>query len=166
MGKTGNVRAGYRARRSRRELHERYATVDRSFSRWTSSEAYKCTESRTICRPDPQEELSPGVRDRLIEDPDPEHGCGSLDREHELGSFPCSVQLEDRLSVCVSDAREDVILGDAVFTNNYTVDGEQVNERSAVGTNNSDLGDECIEPSHAEALCNLTNLVGTENHSM
>jgi hypothetical protein len=42
------------------------------------------TESRTICRPDRQEELSPGVRDRLIGDPDPEHGCGSLDRENEL----------------------------------------------------------------------------------
>jgi hypothetical protein len=46
MGKTGNVRSGSRARRSRRELHERYVTVDRSFIRRTSSEAYKCTESR------------------------------------------------------------------------------------------------------------------------
>jgi hypothetical protein len=41
-----------------------------------------------------------------------------------------------------------------------------VDERSAVGTKNSDLGDECIEPSHSEALCNLTNSVGTENYSM
>jgi hypothetical protein len=53
-----------------------------------------------------------------------------------------------------------------VFTNNDTVDGEQVNERSAVGSDNSDLGDECIEPSHAEALCNTKNTVGTENYSM
>jgi hypothetical protein len=70
MGKTGNVRSGSRARRSRRELHGRFVTVDRSFSRRTSSEAYKCTESRTICRLDPQEELFPGVRDKLIGDPD------------------------------------------------------------------------------------------------
>jgi hypothetical protein len=41
-----------------------------------------------------------------------------------------------------------------------------VDERSAVGSDNSDLGDECIEPSHAEALCNTTNSVGTENYSM
>jgi hypothetical protein len=76
------------------------------------------------------------------------------------------VQLDDRLSVCVSEAKNDVILGDEVFTNNDTVDGEQVDERSAVGTENSDLGDKCIEPSHAEALCNITNSVGTENYSM
>jgi hypothetical protein len=76
------------------------------------------------------------------------------------------VQLDDRLSVCVSEATEDVILGDAVFTNNDTVDGEQADESSAVGTDNSDLGDECIETSHAEALCNITNSVGTENYSM
>jgi hypothetical protein len=157
MGKTGNVRSGSRARRSRRELHERYVTVDRSVSRRTSSEAYKYTESSTICRPDPQEELSPGVRDMLMGVPDPEHGCGTLDTEHELKSIPCSVQLDDRLSVSVSEATEDVILRDAVFANNDTVDGEQVDERSAVGTENSDLGDECIEPSHAEALCNITN---------
>jgi hypothetical protein len=84
MGKTGNVRSGSRARRSRRELHERYVTVYRNFSRRTSSEAYKCTESRTKCRPDHQEELSPGIPDSLIRDPDPEHGCGILDSEHEL----------------------------------------------------------------------------------
>jgi hypothetical protein len=149
MGNTGNVRSGSRARRSRRELHEIYVTVDRSSSRRKSSEASKCTESRTICRPDHQEELSPGVRDRLTGDPDPEHGCGSLDREHELESIPCSVQLDERLSVCVSEATEDVILGDAVFTNNDAVDGEQVDERSAAGTDNSDLGDECIDPLHA-----------------
>jgi hypothetical protein len=123
MGRTGNVRSGSRARRSRRELHERYVTVDRSSSRRTSSEAYKCTESRTICRPDHLEDLSTGVRDSLIGNPDPEHGCSSLDREHELAIIPCSVQLDDRLSVCVSEATEDVILGDAVFTNNDTVDG-------------------------------------------
>jgi hypothetical protein len=41
-----------------------------------------------------------------------------------------------------------------------------VDERSAVGTDNSNLGDECIEPSHAEASCHLTNSVGTENYSM
>jgi hypothetical protein len=152
MGKTGNLRSGSRARRIRRELHEIYVTADSSFSRRTSSEAYKCTESSTTCRPDPQEELSPGVRDRLIGVPYPEHGCGSGDREHELESIPCSVQLEDRLSVCVSEATEDVILGDAVFTNNDIVDREQVDERSEVGTYNSDWGDECIEPSHAEAL--------------
>jgi hypothetical protein len=146
IGKTGNARSGSRARRSRRELHERYVTVDRTSSRRTSSEGYKCTESRTICRPDHQEELSPGVRDRLIGYPDPEHGCGSLDREHELESIPCSVQLDDRLCVCVSGSTEDVIVGDAVFTNNDTVDGEQMYERSAVGTDNSDLGDECIDP--------------------
>jgi hypothetical protein len=151
------VRSGSRARRSRRELHERYVTVDRSVSRRTSSEAYKYTESSTIRRPDPQEELSPGDRDRMMGVPDPEHGCGTLDREHELESIPCSVQLDDRLSVSVSEATEDVILRDAVFANNDTVDGEQVDERSAVGTENSDLGDECIEPSHAEALCNITN---------
>jgi hypothetical protein len=91
MGKTGNVRSGLRARRSRRELHERYFTVDRSFSRRTSSEGYKCTESSTICRPEPQEELSPGVRDRLTGAADPEHGCGRGEREHELESIPCSV---------------------------------------------------------------------------
>jgi hypothetical protein len=90
MGKTGNVRSGSRARRSRRELHEIYATVDRSVCRRTSSEAYKCKESSTICRPEPQEELSPGVRDRLIGVPDPEHARGSIDREHELESIPCS----------------------------------------------------------------------------
>jgi hypothetical protein len=166
MGKTGTVRSGSRARRSIRELHERFVTVDRSFSRRTSSEAYKCTESSTICHPDPQEELSSGVRDRLIGVPDPEHGCGRLDSEHELESILCSAQLDNRLSVCVSEATEDVILGDAIFTNNYTVDGEQVDERSAVGTNNSDLGDECIEPSHAEALCNVRNSVGTVNYSL
>jgi hypothetical protein len=116
MGKTGNVRSGSRARRIRRELHERYVAVDRSFSLRKSSEAYKCTESSTICRHDPQEELSTSVRDRLIGVPDPEHGCGSDDREHELESIPCNVQLGDRLSVCVSEATEDVILGDAVFT--------------------------------------------------
>jgi hypothetical protein len=110
MGKTGNVRSGSRARRSRRELHERFVKVDRSFSRSTSSQAYKCTESSTICRPDPQEKLSTGVRARLIEVPDPEHECGSLDRKHELESIPCSVQLDYRLSVCVSEATEDVIL--------------------------------------------------------
>jgi hypothetical protein len=102
MDKTGNLRSGTRARRSRRELHERYVTVDRGFGRRTSIEAYKCTESSTICRPDPQEELFPGVRDRLIGVLDPEHGCGSLDREHELESIPFSVQLDDSLSVCVS----------------------------------------------------------------
>jgi hypothetical protein len=59
-----------------------------------------------------------------------------------------------------------VILGDAVFTKNDTVDGEQVDERSSVGTDNSDLGDECIDPLHAEASCNITNSVGTENYSM
>jgi hypothetical protein len=58
--------------------------------------------------------------------PDPEHGCGSGDREPELGIIPCSVQLEDRLSVWVSEATKDVILGDAVFINNDTVDREQV----------------------------------------
>jgi hypothetical protein len=166
MGKTGNVRSGSWARRSRRELHEIYVTVDRNFSRRTSSEAYKCTESSTICRPDPQEELSPGVRDSLIGVPDPEHVCGRLDSEHELEIIPCSAQLDYRLSVRVSEATEDVILGDAVFANNDTVDGEQVDERYAVGTDNSDLDDECIEPSHAEALCNTTNSVGTENYSM
>jgi hypothetical protein len=72
--------------------------------------------------------------------------------------------LEDRLSVCVSVATENVILGDEVFKNNDTIDGEQVDERSAVGTDNSDLGDEFIEPLHA--LCNLNNSVGTENYSM
>jgi hypothetical protein len=36
----------------------------------------------------------------------------------------------------------------------------------AVGTYNRDFGDECIEPSHAEALCNLTCSVGTDNYSM
>jgi hypothetical protein len=102
----------------------------------------------------------------LIGFPDPEHGCGSGDREHELENIPCSVQLEDRLSLCVSEAKEDVILGDALFTNNDTIDGEQVDERSAVGTDNSDLGDESIEPSHAEAFNNLTNSVGTENYPM
>jgi hypothetical protein len=96
MSKTGNVRSGSLARRSRRELHERYVSVDRSVSRRTSIEAYKYTESSTICRPDPQEELSPGVRDRLMEVPDPEHGCGTLDREHEWERIPCSVQLDDR----------------------------------------------------------------------
>jgi hypothetical protein len=74
--------------------------------------------------------------------------------------------LDDRLSVCVSEATEDVILGDPVFTNYDTVNGEQVDERSAVGTDNSDLGNEFIETSHAEALCNITNSVGTENYSM
>jgi hypothetical protein len=119
-----------------------------------------------ICRPDPQEELSPDVRDMLMGVPDPEHGCGTLDREHELESIPCSVQLDDRLSVSVSEATEDVILRDAVFANNYTVNGEQVDERSAVSTENSNLSDECIEPSHVEALCNITNSLGTENYSM
>jgi hypothetical protein len=166
MGKTGNARSGSRARRSRPELQERYVTGDRSSSRRKSSEAYKCTDSRTICRPDHQEELSLGVQDRLTGDPDPEHGCGSSGREHELESIPFSVQLDDRLSVCVSKATEDVILGDAVFKNTDTLDGEQVDERSAVGTDNSDLGDECIDPLHAEALCNITNSVGTENYSM
>jgi hypothetical protein len=166
MGTTENLKSGSRARRSRGELHEIYVTVGMSVGRRTSSEAYKCTDSSTICSPGPQEELSTGVRDRLIGVPAPEHGCGSLDREHELESTPCTVQLDDRLSVCVSEATEDVILGDAVFTNNDTVDGEQVDERSAVGTNNSDLGDECIEPSQAEALCNITNTVGTENYSI
>jgi hypothetical protein len=71
-----------------------------------------------------------------------------------------------RPAVYVSEATEDVIPGDAVFTNNDAVDGEQVDERSAVGIDNSALGDECIEPSHAEALCNITNSVGTENYSM
>jgi hypothetical protein len=70
------------------------------------------------------------------------------------------------LSVCVSEATEDVTLGDAVFTKNDTIDGEQVDDRSAVGTDNSDLGDECIEPSHAEALCTLSNSAGTANYSM
>jgi hypothetical protein len=74
MGKTGNVRSGSQARRSRRELHERYVAVDRGSSRRTSSEAYKCTDSRTICRPDHQEELPPGVRDWLIGVIDPENG--------------------------------------------------------------------------------------------
>jgi hypothetical protein len=74
--------------------------------------------------------------------------------------------LDDRLSVCVSEATEDVIPGDAVFTNYDTVNGEQMDERSAVGTDNSDLGNECIETSHAEALCDITNSVGTENYSM
>jgi hypothetical protein len=74
--------------------------------------------------------------------------------------------LDDGLSVCVSEATEDVIQGDAVFTNNDTVYGEQVDERSAVGTENSDLGDECIDPLHAEVSCNITNSVGTENYSM
>jgi hypothetical protein len=83
-----------------------------------------------------------------------------------LQSIPCSVQLDGRLSVCVSEATEDVILGDAVFANNDTVDGEQVYKRSADGTDNSDLGDECIDPLHAEASCNITNSVGTENDSM
>jgi hypothetical protein len=41
-----------------------------------------------------------------------------------------------------------------------------LDERSTVGTDNSNLGDECIEPSQAEALCNITNSVGTENYSM
>jgi hypothetical protein len=59
MGKTGNVRSGSRSRRSRRELHERYVTVDRSFSRRTSSEACKCTESSTICRPDARKRFIP-----------------------------------------------------------------------------------------------------------
>jgi hypothetical protein len=83
-----------------------------------------------------------------------------------LESIPCSVQLDDRFSVCVSEATENVILGDAVFTNNYTVDGEQVYDLSAVGTDKSDLGDECIDSLHAEASCNITNSVGTENDSM
>jgi hypothetical protein len=61
---------------------------------------------------------------------------------------------------------EDVSIGDTVFTNNDTVDGEQVSDLSAAGTDNSDLGDECIEPSHAEALCKLINSVGTENYSI
>jgi hypothetical protein len=69
---------------------------------------------------------TPGIRDRLIGVPDPEHGRGSLDREHEVERIPYSAQLDDRLSVCVSEAKEDVILGDAVFTNNDIVDGEQV----------------------------------------
>jgi hypothetical protein len=92
------VISGIQARRSSRELHGKYDTVDRSFSRRTSSEAYKYTESSIICRHDPQEELSTGVRDRLIWVPDPEHGCGSGDKDHELEIIPCSVQLEDRLS--------------------------------------------------------------------
>jgi hypothetical protein len=166
MGKTGNVRSVIRARRNRRELHERYVTVDKSVSRRTSSKAYKCTESSTICRSDPQEELSTGVRDRLVGVPDPENGRGSGDREHELEIIPCSAQMDDTLSVCVSEATEYIILGDAVFTNNGTVDGEQVDERSEVGTDNSDLGDERIEPSHAENLCNITNSVGAEKYSM
>jgi hypothetical protein len=76
------------------------------------------------------------------------------------------VQLDDRLSVWVSEETEDVILGDAVFTNNDTVDGEQVDERSAVGTDNSDLGDKYIDPLHAEASCNIANSVRTENYSI
>jgi hypothetical protein len=98
--------------------------------------------------------------------PDPEHGCVTLAREHELESIPCSVQFDDILSVCVSEVTEYFILGDTAFTNNDTVDGEQVDESYAVGTENSDLGDECIEPSHAEDLCNIRNSVGTENNSM
>jgi hypothetical protein len=78
------VRSGSQARRSRRELHERHVTVDRRFSPRTSSEAYKCTKSSTKCRPDPPEEFSLGVRDRLMRVPDPEHGCGSGNREHGL----------------------------------------------------------------------------------
>jgi hypothetical protein len=70
------------------------------------------------------------------------------------------------LSVCVSEVTEYFILGDTAFTNNDTVDGEQVDASYAVGTKNSDLGDEYIEPSHAEAFCNITNSVGTENNSM
>jgi hypothetical protein len=136
------------------------------FSRRTSSEAYKFTESTTICRPDPQEEVSMGLRDRRIGVPDPEHGYGSGDIEHELEIDCSSLQLEDKMSVCDLETTEDVILGDAVFKNNDTVDGEQEEELSAVNTDSSDLGDECVEPSHAEALCNLNNLVGTENYSM
>jgi hypothetical protein len=86
-------------------------------------------------------------------------GLGCQRRSTRRGS-------DKSLCYSVSEATEDVILGDAVFTNNDTVDGEQVDERSAVGTDNSDLGDEYIEPSHAEALCNITNSVGTENYSM
>jgi hypothetical protein len=104
------VRLGSRAIRSRRELHERYVTVDTNFSRRTSSEAYKCTESSTLCRPDPLEELSPGVRVRLIGVSDPEHRCGRLDSEHDLEIIPCSAQFDDRFSVCVSKATEYVIL--------------------------------------------------------
>jgi hypothetical protein len=48
----------------------------------------------------------------MIGVPDPKHGCGRLDREHESEIIPCSVQLDDRLSVCVSEATEYVILGD------------------------------------------------------
>ena len=68
------MRSGSRARRSRRELHERYVTVDRGLSRGTRSEAYKCTESSTVCRSKHQEAPSPGIRDRLIGVPDHERG--------------------------------------------------------------------------------------------
>jgi hypothetical protein len=61
MSKTGTVRLSSQTTRSRRELHERYVTVDRGVSRRTSREASKCTESSTICRHDHQEELYPGV---------------------------------------------------------------------------------------------------------
>ena len=60
----------------------------------TSSDAYKCTESSTIRRPEPQEVPSPGVRDRLIGVPDPENGSDSDNREHEVESIPHSVHLE------------------------------------------------------------------------
>jgi hypothetical protein len=141
MRKTGNVRSGCRARLSRRKKHERYVTVDRSFGRRTSIEAYKFTESSTRCRQNPQEEVSPGITDRLKGVPDSEHGCGSGDREHKLESNPSSLQLEDRLDARVSEATGDFNLEDAVFTKNYTLDAEQVDERSAVAIENSDLGD-------------------------
>ena len=74
MCRIGNVRSGSRARRSRRELHERYVTVDRVLICRTIREAYKCTESSTIRRPEPPELPSPGVGDRLKGVPDPEMG--------------------------------------------------------------------------------------------
>ena len=70
------------------------------------------------------------------------------------------------MSACVSEPTEDVILGDAVFTNNVIVDVEQDDDRSSIGGAKSDLDDECHEPSRAEALCSLPNSVGTETYSM
>jgi hypothetical protein len=56
------------------------------------------------------------------------------------------VQLEDRLSACVSEETDDFNLGDMLFKNNDIVDVERGHKRFAVGSDKSDLGDECIEP--------------------
>ena len=152
MGITGKVRSGSRARRSRRELHERYVTVDRSCSRRTSSDALKLTDDSTRFGPHSQEEGSTALPNNLTGRSDSGRGCGSGDRENESESNPSSARLEDRLSACVSEPTEDVILGDAVFTNNAIVDVEQDDDRSAIGGAKSDSDDECHEPSRAEAL--------------